>query len=587
MSVTITAVREVLTGAALGSWVPAFQMMESDDVVVYLINTGVTPNTATLLVKDVDYSVTLNTPSDLPSLFTLQLINATTFPGLVLGANRQLNVSRLTSLTQDRTFAQGDAFPEDAVELALDKVVLSSQDSADQYKRALRANDADASTIDLELPLASERAGKFLGFDSTGNVISTSGTLTGVTATAFWSALISTANNEEASLEGLGFLFDTTANILLATGDFTGALAVSTDNNLIYVWDGAAWARIQRFDSGTIGARPAFAAFGIGVYYATDTHRFSFSDGSSWVDAGIQETTNAALPGTPAAKEIYIDTDRNQLLLGDGATAGGKIIRSAERGYINGLIMTWQTVTTMQVGVGAARDSTDVLTGRRTSALSKTLSAGAWAEGAAGSMIEGAVPGTLTWHHVFLLMKPDGTTDWGIDTSTTAATLLGVTAGATVAGYTLYRRIGSVLVNSGSQLQRFIQVGNEFTWHDQATVDIDEGSNPGGNADTTPTTETLNMCPTGYKFMVHLNVYTARGGAHYGRIYDPDTADRAIATNGTPSIANCGGSSPGNATQVSVLTNTSAQVRHVFDSTPTEFVAAVYGWTDNREENWS
>lgn len=581
MSVTVVTVRETLTGAGMGNWTPAFPLMEADDVVVYLIDTSVSPNTATLLVKDADYTITLTTPADLPSFFQITLINAVTFPGLVLGASRELRISRITSLTQDRTFSQGDAFPEDAVELALDKVVLGAQDSADQYKRAMRANDSDSDAIDLELPEASARAGKFLAFDTTGNVISVTGTLTGVTATSFWTTIVENETTEEGSLEALGLLFDTTANIIVATGQFTGALAVSTDDFTVYQWDGSAYVRTHhRVNSGTLGTRPAAGTFGIGTFYATDTHRLSYSDGSAWVDVSIQESTNSALPATPAAKEIYIDTDRKQLLLGDGATAGGQIIRAAERGYINGLGLTWQTVTTMQVEAGAARNSTDVVTGRRTSALSKAVSAGAWAAGAGGSMVEGTVSSS-TWYHVFLLIQPNGTTDWGIDTSTTAANLKA--GGASL--YTFHRRIGSVYINASSQIERFVQNGNEFRWYDRAAVDHDGP----GEANTTGVNRVM-LVPPDYKVMAHLNVYTSDGGAHEMRFYDPDTADRTIDVTGLASVPNHAASGTPHGTQQSIMTNTAREIRYAgtfAGGTVGELIIGCYGWTDNLNENWS
>jgi len=115
-------------------------------------------------------------------------------------------------------------------------------------------------------------------------------------------------------------------------------------------------------------------------------------------------------------------------------------------GYINGLSLSTSSATlTINSGSCASFDSSTLCV--LSSALSKTLSA-TWVAGTGGGR-PSSVPIVIgQFYRVFLISKPDGTSDAGFDTSTTAANLLAVAASA---GYTKYRRIGWVqCVTSGA-----------------------------------------------------------------------------------------------------------------------------------------
>ena len=582
MTVSVSNTRETLTGAALGSWTPAFPVFSATNVVAYLIDTSVTPNTAVLLTKDTDYSITLTTPDTLPSLFTMAVLNGGgRFPSLVLGASKEIRINRETAATQDRTFSTGDAFPEEDVELALDKTVVIGQEASDLSQRSMHAHPSDAATLSLQLPAASTRAGKFLAFDATGNVISSAGTLTGITATAFWSSIISSISSGEPSLEALGMEIGTTAS-RPGSGDYSGALHISTDDLKISQWDGSAWQENHlRLSAGVSGSKPAHGAFGIGFYFETNTGKLQYSDGATaWFDVGVEQFARASFPGSPVAGRILVDTDRDQIYRGNG-TSTPDILRGAERGFINGLNLAWVSTTSMQLKVGAARDSTDVVTGRLAAAQTKSLATGAWASGA-GNMQQNGGSITTGWHHVFLLIQPNGTVDWGIDTSTTATTLKGGAASA----YTLHRRVGSVFINSSSQIERFIQSGDEFAWYNPTASQFGVDANA---LTTSPATYTV-MVPPDYSVLARISFSGEGSGANERsvRVYSPDQSDLAIDdTSGNCAVANGYLGKDRSGFQVSVLTNTARQVRAVTDGALSKGTIEAYGWLDNRSENWS
>ncbi len=64
-----------------------------------------------------------------------------------------------------------------------------------------------------------------------------------------------------------------------------------------------------------------------------------------------------------------------------------------------------------------------------------------------------------TWYHVFIIAKPDGTTDVGFDTNINAANLL-----VDAVGFTLFRRRGSIFRDSIPAISKFISAGDIYSW---------------------------------------------------------------------------------------------------------------------------
>ena len=139
---------------------------------------------------------------------------------------------------------------------------------------------------------------------------------------------------------------------------------------------------------------------------------------------------------------------------------------SVSRGHIDGLIMSNGTDSDhdIDIAVGEAADSTGAYLMRLTSGMTKQIDA-AWAAGSnAGGMFTGAVA-VDTWYHFYEIRKDsDGTIDFGFDTSLTASNK--------PAGYSNYRRVGSVLTDGSSNILAFVQQGDYFYWLD-SVLDVD------------------------------------------------------------------------------------------------------------------
>lgn len=220
------------------------------------------------------------------------------------------------------------------------------------------------------------------------------------------------------------------------------------------------------------------------------------------------------------------------------------------------------------IAAGQAVDSTNVAIMPLPASLSKTGSA--WAPGTGnGSLDTGSITGSTTYH-VFLIQRVDtGATDILTSKSPSAPTMPPL--------YTLFRRIGSMVTDSGTNWLGFSQFGDEFRW---ILVQVDF------NASITTTTPTLRVLtlPTGINVMaiVAFNCSVGSGSTNYGCISSPSigglTANVTSAQlTWSPSLGTVG-----QAVAVST-TNTTAQVYvAVSNAAATTVQLATLGWIDRR-----
>lgn len=132
-------------------------------------------------------------------------------------------------------------------------------------------------------------------------------------------------------------------------------------------------------------------------------------------------------------------------------------------GYLYGLAISNNAVDAqhdIDISAGGCRNSDDTASIVLSSAITKQIDQN-WAAGsAAGGFPSGLTLSNATWYRVFVIAKPDGTTDAGFDTSATAANLL-----SDATGYTLYRRIGWVRTDGSANILEFRQDGDRFFWN--------------------------------------------------------------------------------------------------------------------------
>ena len=171
----------------------------------------------------------------------------------------KLYLTRVMDLEQTVDYIEGDAFPATAHEDALDKIVLTQQQQQEQLNRAFKLDQVNTGTTVDIATIVSERSGKVLGFDPSGNLIATQeiGTYKGN-----WAA--STAYKARALVKDTS-----TNNIFLCNTDHTSSGSQPlTSNTDSAKWDlivDAAYAATQATNaanSATAAANSANAAAG-------------------------------------------------------------------------------------------------------------------------------------------------------------------------------------------------------------------------------------------------------------------------------------------------------------------------------------
>lgn len=93
-----------------------------------------------------------------------------------------LTIRRVVPLTQDTDYPEGGAFPASSHENALDRLTMMTQQLDEAGGRALKFPVTDIESLSGEMPSSVERAGRILGFDTSGNPASSAATLASIEA---------------------------------------------------------------------------------------------------------------------------------------------------------------------------------------------------------------------------------------------------------------------------------------------------------------------------------------------------------------------------------------------------------------------
>jgi hypothetical protein len=277
---------------------------------------------------------------------------------------------------------------------------------------------------------------------------------------------------------------------------------------------------------------------------------------------------------------ILVSDGTNWRVAGTAASLSSEVRLS--RGYIDGLTLELDADTAhdIKVNVGVARDAADGTNLSLTASFVKQIDAN-WAEGtAAGGFPSGLTLTADTWYHFFIIKKSDSTIDGGFDTSVTAANLL-----TDATSYTEYRRLGSVLTDSSSNITAFTQIGDFFQW-DDPPLDVS-----GVAQSTTAVTRTMS-CPPGGKFGLLLNAQIVANSTTHVRAFisSLDQTDAAPGSTAAPGAsigmqAPVGATGPdntdGNMSVVAVFSNTSSQIRTRANGSCDLYIATI-GYGDLR-----
>jgi hypothetical protein len=153
MTITSTAVSISYIGdGTTTSFAVPFAFFGPDEIAVYSVTTA---GLYTLLSRGIDYNVTGGNDAT-------GAIVAVLAPAIGL----TWTIRRRTARTQQVDYIDFDPFPAGTTETALDRLTAQSQENDESIGRTLRAPIGEAGIA--QLPIASLRASKYLGFDSSG-----------------------------------------------------------------------------------------------------------------------------------------------------------------------------------------------------------------------------------------------------------------------------------------------------------------------------------------------------------------------------------------------------------------------------------
>jgi hypothetical protein len=251
------------------------------------------------------------------------------------------------------------------------------------------------------------------------------------------------------------------------------------------------------------------------------------------------------------------------------------------RGYLAGLGMANDTDTDADIAIsaGVCRDAGDTNFIRQTTnPLTKQIDA-VWAAGDdAGGFPDGLSGGTVdasTWYHVFVLGHVNGTADAGFDSDISATNLLADTAVA-AAGYTLYRRIGSVLTDGTADIITFVQYGDRFAWS-APVLDVSEV----GAHDTSAGLATTLTVPPDVRVEAEIAL-SVDAAASPLWVFPMDITNADCSATAAP-LALVPITHQDAPHRISgMLTNTSRQVRVRCADNAIQLYLCTYGWVDSR-----
>ncbi|SDF31123.1 hypothetical protein SAMN05216337_10515 [Bradyrhizobium brasilense] len=199
-----------------------------------------------------------------------------------------------------------------------------------------------------------------------------------------------------------------------------------------------------------------------------------------------------------------------------------------------------------------------------------TKSSSAWAAGNNNGCLD---TGALAngFYHVLVIKNPaTSTVDVLMSKSATAPTMLG--------GYTLFRRVGSVWYNSGGLFSTLLQRGREFYWPGSA---LDFTTNTLG---TTLQTFALASVTAGIQVQALVNIIAWNSVQNTTWwTHEVGLTDNAPGYNVGANGLEASTATSGNAADLRVWTNTSAQIYARSSAANTSYRCFSRGWFDPLE----
>ena len=219
--------RVVYAASGTGPYAFTFEILSQTDIAVY--------KASTLLTLTTDYTVTINANGT--GSVTL-VVTAGTSNITIVGAK---NIQRTTDFTTG-----GDLFAN-TLNDELDNQTIFIQQVAETAERGLKAPVTDPTDIAMTLPAKADRASKYLGFDSNGNPVASSGTGADVVSTAMEPVVSAATLAAGRTNFGLGSIATQAASAVAVTG---GTITGITDLAIADGGTGASTAENARINLG-------------------------------------------------------------------------------------------------------------------------------------------------------------------------------------------------------------------------------------------------------------------------------------------------------------------------------------------------
>ena len=186
---------------------------------------------------------------------------------------------------------------------------------------------------------------------------------------------------------------------------------------------------------------------------------------------------------------------------------------------VNGLTLSYVSGTVIGIAPGSVANISSPV------AWTKSISA-VWAAGSGNggfpSGLTGGAPVNDTWYSFWIIGKPDGTVDFGFDSSANGFSNDPTNLLASATGYTSFWRIAWVYYATAA-IQMFFQNGNEFTWD----VAPNDANNAAGSSVGAPLT--LSAPPlTRARFVA--NAYASGGSTQLMLFTETRQTNSAVTT---------------------------------------------------------
>jgi hypothetical protein len=221
MAVPISNVtrRIVFAPSGTGPYAFTFEILAATDIEVYKGDT--------LLTLTTDYTVSINA-------------NGTGSVTLVLTAGAD-NITIVGARAIERTtdFVTGGDFFANTVNSELDSLTIFAQQNAEAVTRSIQAPVTDPTTIDMTLPVKTDRAGKYLSFNvSTGNpevvntvvdVSTVSGIAADISTVSGISAAVSTVAGIDAAVTNVSSVSSAVSNVSSISAAVSTVSGISAD----------------------------------------------------------------------------------------------------------------------------------------------------------------------------------------------------------------------------------------------------------------------------------------------------------------------------------------------------------------------